>query len=193
MRRESLIPVIGIVVVTVVFVFGLALAFALRDSEPEVFVPTDVSLSPPPPVPLALNIQTHSVTYDADTQYVGKCSIVTPPKSDPCDAAQGILRYAFFGNLVNANQFKTWKRQNPGEYARLTAKMNAPMCGSGTGLPQDMLTFYGSFIANVIEAYACALGVEPITWPTPNPPRLPGATDKKPPTAPGPITVTPIP
>jgi hypothetical protein len=136
-----------------------------------------------------LNTQTYNVTYDADTQYVGKCGIVTPPTADSCDAAQGVIRYAFFGKVVNASQFKVWKNQNPGEYARLTAHMNTPFCGSGAS--PDMNTFYGGFLADAVEAYACARGIEAIVWPTPNPPLDPKRADKTPPTPPTGLTVTP--
>jgi len=141
----------------------------------------------------ALNVQTVTTTYDVDTQYLGKCAVVTPPSADPCDAAQGTIRYSFFGSLVNADQFKKWKSSAPLDYARLTAHMNAPVCSlGGAGLPQDMKTFMGAALYSAVQAYACALGTEPIVWPAPNPPRT-SSSDKTAPTAPGPITVTPNP
>lgn len=139
-----------------------------------------------------LNVTTITTTYDLDTQYVGKCGIVTPPAPDACDAAQGILRYSFFASLVNADNFKKWKSSSPGDYQRLTAHMQAPASSAAPiGLVQDMRTALGAALASVVQAYACAKGTEPIVWPAPNPPPLAGAKDKTPPTPPGPITVTP--
>lgn len=124
----------------------------------------------------------------------GPCAVVTPPAVDPCLAAQLTLRYVVLGAFVNANQFKTWRSQNPGEYARLNAHMATPACSSGAvGLPQDMRTFYGAALYAVTQAYACALGTEPLTWPQANPPLDPKRADKTPPSAPGPLTVTPTP
>jgi len=152
---------------------------------------------------LGLNITTYTGTYDSDTQYLGKCAVVTPPGSDPCDAAQGTLKYSFWGSTVNASTFQNWKKANPGEWARmcsgpiaadksqtcLTGHMATPMCSVGpVGQPQDMITKYGAALYAETSAYACALGVGPINLPAPNAPPLAGAKDKTPPTAPGPIT-----
>lgn len=133
-------------------------------------------------------------TQLAEGQYVGPCSIVTPPDADPCQAAQLVLRYQVFGDLVNTAYFPKWKRANPGELARLKTIMAAPKCSTATNpQPQTLVTFYGAMLGDIVEAYACALGSEPIAFPTPNPPAVAGSTDKSPPTAPGPVTITPEP
>lgn len=125
-------------------------------------------------------------------QYIGPCSVVTPPDPDPCEAAQGMLRYAFLGELVNSIQFNKWKNGSPKDYARLNAIMSDPKCPKASDpQPQTMVTPFGAAIADAVQAYACALGTEPVTWPAPNPPLDPNRKDKKPPTAPGPIQVTP--
>lgn len=184
-HRPLLIALAAVVVV----VLGFVTAVALHETD---VVPIRYGADVTNPT-YGLNIQTYTGTYDADTQYLGKCAVVTPPNADPCDAVQGTLRYAFFNSLVNADQFIKWKKYAPLDYNRLTAHMNAPACSNGTGLVQDMKTFMGAALFSVVQAYACALGVEPIAWPAPNPPRAAGATDKTAPSAPGPITVTPNP
>jgi len=157
----------------------------------------------------ALNIQTYTGTYDADTQYLGKCSVVTPPKADPCDAAAGMIRYSFWDSLVNATLYKNWAKANPGELARMcvmgsitdpanptgpplkvcvSGHMATPLCGNGTGLVQDMKTQFGAALFAAVQTYACALGNGPMAIPTASPPPLAGASDKTPPSAPGPIT-----
>lgn len=141
-----------------------------------------------------LNVTTVTTTYDADTQYIGKCGLVTPPDPDRCDAVQGAIRYSMLGSLVNADQFKKWTQSAPNDYQRLTTLMAAPKCSiPSSPQPQIMVTFMGAALASAVQAYACALGTEPIVWPAPNPPRTAGSKDKTAPTAPGPITVTPIP
>jgi hypothetical protein len=128
----------------------------------------------------------------AEGEVQGDCLVVVPPAVDPCEAAQGTLRYVVLGAVVNANQFKAWRTQNPGEWARLNAHMAAPACSvAPVGQPQDMRTFYGAALYGVVQAYACARGTEPLTWPPANPPLDPNRADKTPPTAPGPLTVTP--
>lgn len=125
-------------------------------------------------------------------QYVGPCSIVTPPEPDPCQAAQLVLRYQVLGNVVNTTYHPKWVAANPGEMQRLAALMAAPRCSTPTApQPQTMRTFYGAMLGDVIEAYACALGTEPVTWPAANPPPLAGAKDKTAPSAPGPIVIGP--
>jgi hypothetical protein len=132
---------------------------------------------------------TTTAVYDPNVQVAGPCAITTPPSVDPCLAAQGTLRYSFWSSLVNATIFNTWRSQNPGEWTRLQAHMAAPACSSGgVGQIQDMKTALGAALYSEVQAYNCALGTEPITLPAPNPPRLPGAKDKTPPSAPGPIT-----
>jgi hypothetical protein len=151
----------------------------------------DKTYTTPAPV-LGMNAAVYSVTYDADTQYVGKCGIVTPPTPDKCDSVIGEIQHSFFGNLVNAPLFKSWKVANPGEYSRLTAHMQAPQCSvAPTGNVNDMISFTGAALVNVVEAYACAGGVGPIAWPLKNPNLDPNRKDKIPPTTPGPLTVTP--
>ena len=139
-----------------------------------------------------LNVTTVTTTYDADTQYVGKCGLVTPPDPDHCDAVQGTLRYSFFMSLVNSIQFNKWKQKSPKDYQRLSGLMAAPECSVPSNpQPQIMVTPLGAALASAVQAYACALGEEPVTWPAANPPLDPNRSDKKPPTAPGPIQVTP--
>jgi hypothetical protein len=122
-------------------------------------------------------------------QYVGPCSIVIPPEPDPCQAAQLALRYQVFGNLVNTAYFWKWKAANPGEHSRLAAVMAQPKCSTPANpQPQTLTTFFGAMMGDVVEAYACALGVEPIAFPARNPPST-GQGDKVAPTAPGPIQV----
>lgn len=123
-------------------------------------------------------------------QYVGPCSIVTPPASDPCDAAQLVLRYQFWGALVNAALFKQWVKGSPKDYQRLLTLLAAPKCSTATDpQPQIMVTRTGEALGNAVEAYACALGVEPIILPAPDP--APTGTDKTAPTAPGPVEIVP--
>jgi hypothetical protein len=136
-------------------------------------------------------------------QYVGPCSIVTPPAADPCDAAQLVLRYQFWGAMVNADWFKKWKKGAPGDWKRLCipgaknpdppagdglipcigGQMSAPVCSTFTNpQPQIMVTRFGEALSNEVEAYACALGTEPISLPVPDP--APTGTDKTAPSAP---------
>lgn len=142
---------------------------------------------------LASSDETITVFADtiAENQYQGDCVVVTPPEPDPCEAAQASIRYGMFGHLVNAAPFKTWKKGSPGDYARLTSIMANPQCATPSNpQPQTMVTFFGAAIADAVEAYACARGTEPITWPASNPPVTSGS-DKKAPTAPGPVIITP--
>lgn len=126
----------------------------------------------------------------APGQYVGPCSIVTPPEPDPCEAAQLAIRYQFFAALVNAEPYKRWAKGAPGDVSRLAAQYAAPRCSTPANpQPQTMKTRLGEAIGNAVEAYACALGTEPIVLPAPDPP--PTGTDRSAPTAPGPITVAP--
>lgn len=139
-----------------------------------------------------LNVTTVTTTYDADTQYVGKCGIVTPPDPDACDAVQGTLRYSMFQSLVNAIQFNKWKQKSPKDYERLTLLMGAPRCSVPSNpQPQIMVTPLGAALASAVQAYACAHGMEAITWPAAYPALDPNRADKTPPTAPGPLQVTP--
>lgn len=139
-----------------------------------------------------LNVTTITTTYDLDTQYVGKCGIVTPPTPDACDAAQGELRYSFWSAIVNADNFKKWKQSSPGDYQRLLAHMQTPACSvAPVGQVQDMKTALGVALYAEVRAYNCAKGTEPIAMPLPNPPPLAGAQDKTPPSAPGPLNVGP--
>lgn len=157
---------------------GIASGVALTGSEGEVLA--------------GANVTTVPTTYDADSQYVGLCGIVTPPDPDRCDAAQGTLRYSMFGSLVNAIQFNKWKQKSPRDYERLTLLMGAPHCSVPSNpQPQIMVTPLGAALASAVQAYACAGGTEPIVWPPPNPPLDPNRADKTPPTAPGPIQVQP--
>jgi hypothetical protein len=140
----------------------------------------------------AANVTTVTTTYDADTQYVGKCGIVTPPDPDACDAVQGTLRYSFWGSMVNSIQFNKWKQKSPKDYQRLLGLMASPQCSVPSNpQPQIMVTPLGAALANVVQAYNCAHGIEPIALPAANPPLDPNRADKQPPTAPGPLQVTP--
>lgn len=124
-------------------------------------------------------------------QYQGVCVVVTPPEPDPCDAASGVIRYAFFGALVNVPYLEKWQTANPGEVFRLAAIMAAPKCSTPTSpQPQTMRTFFGAALAAAAEAVACARHPEAIGMPMPNP-KPTGTGDRTPPSAPGPITVTP--
>lgn len=184
MKNDAKVPAIGLGIITMICVFAAG-----------IFIVPKISYNDSPNRTLgdptySLNLQTVTTTYDADTQYLGVCGdVVTPPTAGTCETIQGILRYQFFGRLVNANQFKVWKSQNPGELSRITAHMQAPLCGSGAN--PDMKTYYGQFIADVVEAYACAKGTAPIAWPTPFPALDPKRADKTPPTPPTGLTVTP--
>jgi hypothetical protein len=123
-------------------------------------------------------------------QYVGPCSIVTPPDADPCEAAQLVLRYQFWGAMVNASWFKKWKAGSPGDWNRLKTLLAAPVCSTVTNpQPQIMVTRFGEALSNEIEAYACALGTEAISLPAAD--AAPTGGDKTAPGAPGPIIVTP--
>jgi hypothetical protein len=123
-------------------------------------------------------------------QYVGPCSIVTPPDADPCQAAQLVLRHQFWGAMVNASWFKSWVKGSPNDYQRLLTILAAPVCSTfDNPQPQIMVTRFGEALANEVEAYACALGTEPITLPAADPP--PTGKDKTPPTAPGSLHVLP--
>lgn len=139
-------------------------------------------------------VETETVTVAttlAPGQYIGTCTTVTPPEPDPCEAAQGVIRYQFFGALVNATVFNNWKKSSPGDYQRLNTLMLAPKCSTPANpQPQIMVTFFGAALADAIEAYACARGYEPIAWPAPNPKPI-STGDTKAPTAPGPVIVTP--
>jgi hypothetical protein len=119
----------------------------------------------------------------------GACGLAAAPEPDPCDAVQGLARYAYMQNLVNAAIFKTWKKQNPGEYQRLTAFMANPNCPTpANGAQPAMLTMFGATIVDVVQMFACARGVAPIEFGTVNPPST--GTDKTPPTPPSDLTVT---
>lgn len=134
---------------------------------------------------------TVTTVYDPNTQVLGPCALTTPPTADPCLAAQGFLRYVFWGALVNATVFANWQKANPGEWARLQSHLATPICSNGSnGQPQDMITEFGAALYAEIQAYACALGTESIMLPPPNPPPAAGAKDKKAPTPPGALTVT---
>jgi len=190
MNRKNLIGV-G----TIIIIIGAIVAIAILGTSVSPVSPKYGTANPEAPI-YGLNMQTYSVTYDADTQYVGRCHIVTPPTSDYCEAAEGTIRYPFFAQLVNASNFKSWKKSSPGDYARLTAHMNAPRCPTPVGNVQDMKTPLGAAFYNVVEAYACAASanggtIEPLTWPAPATTLDPNRTDKTPPTAPGPLTVAP--
>lgn len=135
---------------------------------------------------------TVAATTLAEGQYVGPCSTVTPPEPDPCEATQLVIWYQLFGALVNTAYFAKWKTANPGELTRLGAVMAAPKCSTALSpQPQVFLTFYGAMLADAVEAYACALGKDPIAMPAPNPPPKAGSTDKTAPKPPGALQVTP--
>lgn len=130
----------------------------------------------------------------ADNQYQGTCVVVTPPEPDPCDAAQGQIKYSMLGHLVNAIPYKNWRKGAPQDAARIDAVLANPQCPTANNpQPQTLTTFMGAAIADAVKAYACARGTGPITWPAPNPPPDSTNSDKKAPTPPGPLTVKPSP
>lgn len=126
----------------------------------------------------------------APNQYVGPCSIVTVPDADPCQAAQLVLRYQFWGAMVNGSLWKQWVKGSPKDYQRLLTLLAAPKCSTATDpQPQIMVTKTGAALADAVEAYACALGTEPIVLPAPDPP--PTGTDKTAPSAPQDLQIVP--
>lgn len=125
---------------------------------------------------------------------IGACGIVViAPDADPCEKAQGMSGIAFWDSMKDSTLFQNWKKSNPGEWSRLQAHMAAPLCDQapGVGLPQDMITPFGAALFADVTTYACARGTTPIIVQPPNPPPLPGSKDKKPPSAPGPVTAAP--
>lgn len=125
-------------------------------------------------------------------QYQGKCSVVTPPQPDPCDAAALTISGSFMYSMVNAQLYKNWAKANPGEVQRLAAIMAAPVCSTpATPVDPTMVTPFGNALAAAFMAYACALGTEPLVWPAPNPPLDPKRSDKTPPSAPTGLQLTP--
>lgn len=182
MRRDERIALIVgyVLVVAVLAVIGLGVAVTLHD-EPTSSAPRR-----------ALSLTTVTMTYDADSQYVGACGLVTPPAPDACDAVNGTLRYSALYAFETAANYRAWVKANPGEVSRLASIMAAPRCSSApTGLPVVMRTGYGQGLALVMSAVACAKHPEPITWPQLPPAPDPNRTDKQPPSPPGPITATP--
>lgn len=132
-----------------------------------------------------------SAAAPGDPGYVdGPCGGSIAPEPDPCLAAQGVVRYTFVSHIVNAQTFKNWKRDNPGELARLTTFMAAPTCPTPKNPAAPLMkTMLGAALVNVIQVYACVLGVDPVVLPAPNPP--PTGKDKTSPSMPGAVTVTP--
>lgn len=136
---------------------------------------------------------------------MGQCAVVTPPQTDPCQEASMILQYVVLNELGKGVYHPKWVKDNPGENARLNAHLASPLCngGPGAGLPQDMKTHYGAALFAITQAIACLpqgppnqqgqpIQVrEPLKMGVPDPPLDPGRSDKTPPTAPGPIHVTP--
>lgn len=118
------------------------------------------------------------------TGNVGCEVAVVAPDPEPCIAVQQMIAYVMFSNLVNSTQFKVWKRDNPGEYTRLTSYMQA-----NTSTP-IMATFFGAALVNSVQAYWYARATDPIVWPPPNPPLDPKRADKKPPSQPSGLRVT---
>jgi hypothetical protein len=95
-------------------------------------------------------------------------------------------------HIVNATIFKTWRKQNPGEYQRLSAFMANPNCPTASNTAQpSMLTMFGASIVDAVQMFACAKGEPPIAFGTVNPPST--GADKTPPTPPGDLTVTETP
>lgn len=145
---------------------------------------------------LVSSTETVTVAVVADTigteQYQGICAVVTPPDPDPCDAVNGTLRYGALGALERSAYHPKWVAANPGEVARLSVIMAAPVCSvPSTPQPPLMLTQYGAGLAELMRAVACARHPEPIVWPPLPPAPNPNRTDKTPPTAPGPLNVVP--
>lgn len=182
MRRDWLIPVAGLGIAAVLALGGALTAWQVGDDEGGrarrgLVVAT---------------LTTITTTFDPATQYLGRCAVVTPPAPDPCDAANGTLRYAALYEVQLVPYYAKWTAANPGEVQRLAGLMAAPQCSDApTGTPSVMLTHYGMLLQRITEAIACAKHPEPIVWPEIPPPPDPNRTDKTPPTAPGPITVGP--
>jgi hypothetical protein len=115
---------------------------------------------------------------------------VVAPEPDPCAAAQGAIADVMLRNLINAKTVSNWRRDNPGEWTRLTTFMQTPNCPTPANSAQpSMRTRLGGALVNAIQAYACARGTGPLVFPAPDP--APTGPDKTPPSQPGPVTVTP--
>jgi hypothetical protein len=131
-------------------------------------------------------------TSSAENPPLVSCDVagVVAPEPDPCAAAQGAIADVMLRNLINAKTVSNWRRDNPGEWTRLTGFMLAPNCPTPANLAQpSMRTRLGSALVNAIQAYACARGTGPLVFPDPDP--APTGSDKTPPTQPGPVTVSP--
>ena len=138
--------------------------------------------------------------------FLGQCTVVTPPISDPCEQAAQLVQYVALNELGKGVYHAKWVKDNPGENARLLAHLANPQCGKGVGLVQDMKTHYGAALFALTQVWACLpqgpprfngdpTPIHPRELPlrmgVPDPPLDPKRTDKTPPTAPGPITVQP--
>lgn len=149
---------------------------------------------------------TVTVTVPIDS-FLGQCAVVNPlVAGDPCETAAQIIQYVVLDELGKGAYHAKWVKDNPGENARLLAHLANPKCATGTvGLVQDMKTHYGAALFALTQAWAClpmgppkADGTGaihprelPLKMGVPDPPLDPKRGDKTPPTAPGPITVSP--
>lgn len=135
-------------------------------------------------------------TVVPEGSFVGQCAVVTPPVGDPCEVVGQMLQYSLLMEVGATAYHKKWMQDNPGEVARLNAHLANPQCILGNQGPvQDMKTHWGAALYLVTQAIAC-LPKDPRNprpaLEIPIPPALdPKRKDKTPPTAPGPITVTP--
>ena len=85
----------------------------------------------------------------------GPCGeVALPPDSPACAAVAGLIRYGFWPNFVNAKTTKAWRRDNPGEWARLSAFLAVPAKVS----PVSMLTPLGGALVTLVQAYAYTHG-----------------------------------
>jgi hypothetical protein len=172
-ERNALVVCAAVAAFVAAFVVGLWIFHAYLDDEDDQLLGT---------APVGL----------AEGQYQGVCAVVTPPEPDPCDAVNGTLRYGALYAFESAAYHPKWVAANPGEVQRLAAIMATPACSTPSNpQPTVMRTQYGQGLALVMSAIACARHPEAIAWPPLPPAPNPARTDKTPPTAPGPITVTP--
>lgn len=138
-------------------------------------------------VATAVNDQAEPAAF-AEGWLHGPCGGSLPPDPDPCIGAQLMLE-SVRRSLANAAQFRKWKAANPGEYQRVISFYANP----GINIP-SMLTGIGNALIQVGQMYFYAKGpAVTAAWPAPNPPPLPGQSDKTPPSSPGGLHVNPPP
>lgn len=120
-------------------------------------------------------------------QYLGPCSVVTPPTPDPCDAVATGLAPGMWSGFINATTTKNWIKGSPKDWARLQAFAAAP----STSAPA-MSTFLGQWAVYILQMRAYVPGgLVGGTFPAPNPPLDPNRADKTPPSAPSNLQIVP--